>query len=170
MIIEVNEKMPNTEKALFIAENATIAGNVTLEEGVTIWYGAVLRGDTGAIHIGKNSNIQDNVVIHTESGGGNVNVGENVVIGHSSIIHGCTIGNNCMIGMGSILMNFSQIGDYSLVAAGSMVTEHKQFPAQSLLLGSPAKVLKPITKEQIAMIDNGVEEYLQLGKIYSKHS
>ena len=130
MIKELNGKMPETDKASFIAENATIIGDVKLEEGTTIWYGAVIRGDGDSIRIGKNTNIQDNCVVHVDPDNP-VSIGEGVTIGHSCIIHGCTIGDNCLIGMGSIIMNGAKIGDNCLVGAGALITENKEFPAGS---------------------------------------
>lgn len=165
VIREFNGKTPNVEKALFIAENASIIGDVTLDEGVTIWYGAVLRADTGAIRVGKNVNIQDGTVLHTEVGG-DVNIADNVTIGHKAIVHGCSIGSNTMIGMGATVMNDAVIGKDSLVAAGSLVTERKEFPEGSLIMGSPAKAVKKTSEDQIKMIKSSVQEYLDLGKAY----
>jgi len=169
MIVEYNGYKPDISKALYIAPNAVITGNVILEEGVSVWYGAVLRGDTGCIHVGQNSNIQDNCVIHCEEGS-DVHIGENVLIGHGAIIHGCSIENGCMIGMGAIVMNDAVIREQSLVGAGAMVTEGKAFPERSLILGSPAKAIKPVSASQIQMIQDGINEYLKLGKIYSSNT
>lgn len=165
MIRELNGKTPDISKALFIAENAVIIGDVVLDEGTTVWYGAVIRGDTGSIRIGKNVNIQDNTIVHTELNG-RVEIADNVTIGHSCIIHSCRIGSNCMIGMGSIVMNDSEIGDNTLVAAGSLVTERKKYTGNDLIMGSPARVIKKITSDQINMIANSVEEYTELGRAY----
>lgn len=165
MIIEFNGIKPDVEKAAFIAENAVIIGDVVLEEGSSIWFGAVLRGDSGRIHIGKNSNVQDNCVIHCDAGGC-VEVGENVVIGHSAVIHGCRIGDGCMIGMGSILMNDSEIGDHCLVGAGTLITERKTFSDHSLILGRPAKKLMQVTGEHLRMMEAGAEEYLKFAALY----
>lgn len=166
MILEYDGKKPDTDKALYIADNAVIIGDVILEEGVTIWFGAVLRGDAGPIRVGRNTNIQDNCVVHCELGN-TTTIGENVVVGHGAIIHSCTIGDNCMIGMGSIIQNDAVIADDSLVGAGALVTERKMFPKRALLLGSPAKYVKPVTDKQLQMIRDGAQEYLDFAEKYN---
>ena len=145
--------------AQYIAPNATIVGNVHLGENVSVWYGAVLRGDNCTITVGDNTNIQDNAVIHS-----NTTIGSNVTIGHTAIIHGCTIGNNCMIGMGSIVLNNAVIGDNCIVGAGAVVTGKMNAPAGSLILGNPAKIVKEVSPEQIAGITGNAELYISLAK------
>jgi len=167
MLLEYEGKKPNVEKALFVAENATIIGDVTLEEGSNIWFGAVLRGDSGPIKIGKNSNVQDNTVVH-EDPGGKVVVGDNVTIGHNCIIHGCTIGDNCLIGMGATIMNHSVIGKNCIVGAGALITEGKVFPDNSLIVGSPATVKKEVSKEQIENMETNIKVYLDEAAKYVK--
>ena len=166
MIKEYNGYMPDVSRALFIAQNAVITGNVILEEGVTIWYGAVLRGDSGRIHIGRNSNIQDNCILHCDQGG-YVEIGENVLVGHGAIVHGCTVGDGAMIGMGSVVLNGASIGKESIVGAGALVTQNKVFPERSIITGSPAKATGKVTQSHLDMIKHGVEEYLDLGRQYS---
>ena len=167
MIVEFDGHTPDVSRALFIADNASIIGDVILEDNVSVWYGAVLRGDTGRISVGRNSNIQDGCVVHCDQGSETV-IAENVLIGHGAIIHGCTIEQDCMIGMGAIIMNGAVIKEGSLVGAGAMVTEGRTFPEHSLILGSPAKAVRPVSKEQTQMVREGVEEYLVLGKKYSE--
>lgn len=166
MIKELNAKRPETEKASFIAENATIIGDVKLEEGTTVWYGAVIRGDGDSIRIGKNTNIQDNTVVHVDPDNP-VSIGEGVTIGHSCIIHGCTIGDNCLIGMGSIIMNGAKIGDNCLVGAGALITENKEFPAGSKIIGSPAKIKSEVTEKDLELIKYSADYYLKDAAIYS---
>lgn len=166
MIKELNAKRPETEKASFIAENATIIGDVKLEEGTTVWYGAVIRGDGDSIRIGKNTNIQDNCVVHVDPDNP-VSIGEGVTIGHSCIIHGCTIGDNCLIGMGSIIMNGAKIGDNCLVGAGALITENKEFPAGSKIIGSPAKIKSEVTEKDLELIKYSADYYLKDAAIYS---
>ena len=166
MIKELNGKMPETDKASFIAENATIIGDVKLEEGTTIWYGAVIRGDGDSIRIGKNTNIQDNCVVHVDPENPVV-IGENVTIGHSCIIHGCRIGDNCLIGMGSIIMNGAKIGDNCLVGAGALITENKEFPSGSKIIGSPAKMKSGVTEKDLELISYSADYYLKDVAIYS---
>lgn len=167
MLLDYEGKTPDVEKALFVAENASIIGDVTLEEGANIWFGAVLRGDSGPITIGKNSNVQDNTVVH-EDPGGKVVVGDNVTIGHNCIIHGCTIGDNCLIGMGAIIMNHSVIGKNCIVGAGALITEGKVFPDNSLIVGSPAVVKKEVSKEQIESSEHNIKVYLEEAGKYVK--
>ena len=141
----------------YIAPNATVVGDVILEDGVSIWYGAVLRGDTGTITIGENSNVQDNCVIHEKT-----TVGKGCSIGHGAILHGCTVGDNCVVGMGAIVLNGAVLSEHCLVGAGAVVTGKMNAPAGSLILGNPATVVKPLTQEQIEYIHRDAELYLRL--------
>ena len=147
-------------KNIYTGNNVVITGEVSLSEDVSIWHNAVLRGDEGSITIGSRTNIQDLVMIHTGIPDYSVTIGQNTTIGHSAIIHGCTIGNECMIGMGSIIMNGAKIGNQCIVAAGSIVTEHKTFPEKSLILGSPAKVIRALTDDEIQKIRDNAEAYV----------
>ena len=141
------------------APNATVVGNVTLADGVSVWYGAVLRGDTGTITVGENSNVQDNCVIHEKT-----TVGKGCSIGHGAILHGCTVGDNCVIGMGAIVLNGAVLGEHCLVGAGAVVTGKMNAPAGSLLLGNPATVVKSLTQEQIDYIHGDAQLYLRLAE------
>ena len=143
----------------FVAPNATVVGNVTLEENASIWYGAVLRGDNGDIYIGAGTNIQDNCVIHDRTV-----IGENCTVGHSAIVHGCTIGNNTMVGMGAIVLSGAKIGNNCLVGAGALVTGKMDAPDGSLLLGNPAKIVKEVTPEMIEEIQKDAALYIQLAR------
>ena len=144
---------------VYIAPNATVVGDVVLGENANIWYGAVLRGDSGTITIGEGSNIQDNAVIHDATV-----IGKNCTIGHGAIIHGCTIGDGCLIGMGSIVLNGAVLEEGCLVGAGAVVTGKIHAAAGSLLLGNPAKVIKPLTQEQIRESLHNAEHYVDLAK------
>ena len=147
-------------KNIYTGHNAVITGDVSLSEDVSIWHNAVLRGDESSITIGPRTNIQDLVMIHTGMPDYSVTIGQNTTIGHSAIIHGCTIGDECMIGMGAIIMNGAKIGNQCIVAAGSIVTEHKTFPEKSLILGSPAKLLRTLTDDEIQKIRDNAEAYV----------
>ena len=142
---------------VYIAPNAVVTGEVNLGENVNIWYGAVLRGDSGTITIGDHTNIQDNCVVHEQTA-----IGSHCTIGHGAIVHGCTVGDNCVIGMGSIVLNGAILGDGCLVGAGALVTGKTNAPAGSVLLGSPAKVVKTLTPEQIADQRQGALHYEEL--------
>lgn len=142
---------------IWIAPNATVTGNVTLQNHVSVWYGAVLRGDSGAITVGEGSNIQDNAILHEKT-----TVGNYCTIGHGAIVHGCTVGDNCIIGMGAIVLNGAVLGNNCLVGAGAVVTGKTNAPDGSMLLGSPAKVVKTLTPEQIAGNRESAEHYIHL--------
>lgn len=142
-----------------VASTAVIVGDVELNKGANIWYGAVLRGDRGKIVIGENTNVQDNCVIHETT-----TVGKGCSIGHSAILHGCTVGDNCVVGMGAIILNGAVIGENCLIGAGAVVTGKMDAPAGSLILGNPAKVVKPLSDEQLDYIRKDAELYIELAK------
>lgn len=134
------QKTPRiSPQVAFVAENAVVIGDVTLAEGASVWYGAVLRGDTGSITVGKNTNIQDNAVLHTGDTCPVV-VGDCVTIGHCALVHGCTVGDHCLIGMHATILNGAVIGEGSVIAAGALVTEHTVIPPHSIVMGVPGKV------------------------------
>ena len=147
--------MPNA----YIAPNATVVGDVQLAENVNIWYGAVLRGDEGTISVGEGTNIQDNAVVHEET-----TIGKYCTVGHSAIIHGCTVGDSCLIGMGAIVLGGAVLGEGCMVGAGALVTGKTNAPAGSLLLGSPAKVIRPITEEERRDIEKNAQDYVNQAK------
>ena len=147
------------EKKVFLAPNATVVGDVVLDNNVSIWYGAVLRGDSGTISIGEGSNIQDNCVIHEKT-----SVGKGCSIGHGAILHGCTIGDNCVVGMGAIVLNGAVLGEHCLVGAGAVVTGKTTAPEGSLLLGNPAKVIKQLSPVQIDYIHWDAQLYMELAQ------
>lgn len=128
---------------IYMADGAHAVGDVALGENVNIWYGAVLRGDTGKITVGAGTNIQDNCVLHEET-----TVGDHCTIGHGAILHGCTLGDRCLVGMGAIVLNGAKLGAECMVGAGALVTGKTDAPDGSLLLGSPAKVVRPLTPEE----------------------
>ena len=143
----------------FIAPNATVVGDVTLEKNANIWYGAVLRGDSGEISVGEGTNIQDNCVVHEKT-----DIGNYCTVGHGAILHGCTIGDCCLIGMGAIVLNGAKLADHCMVGAGSVVTGKMDVPAGSLLLGSPAKVVKQLTEEAMAELEQDAQNYIALAQ------
>lgn len=165
--IKINTHFPADNGAAFVAENATLAGSVRLGKNSSVWYGAVLRADTGRIDIGENANVQDNAVLHTGPGL-DVTVGRGTSIGHGAIVHGCTVGENCLIGMHATILNGAVIGDGCLIAAGALVPEGMHVPAGSLVIGVPGKVVRPVSAEQKASIKANEEEYLELAKAHEK--
>lgn len=154
-------------KERFIAPNATVVGEVELGEGVTVWYQAVVRGDSNTIKIGSNTNIQDGTIIHVDHDAP-VEVAENVTIGHQCLLHGCTIEKGALIGMGSTILNHAVIGENSLIGAGSQVTEGKVIPPNVLAFGRPAKVIRPLTEEEIEKNRKNIQHYVDLGEKYLK--
>ena len=165
--IKVDTHFPADYGAVFVAENATVAGSVRLEKGSSVWYGAVLRADTGRITIGENANVQDNAVLHTGPGL-DVTVGCGTSIGHGAIVHGCTVGDHCLIGMHATILNGAVIGAGSLIAAGALVPENTIVPAGSLVIGVPGKVVRPVSDAQSAAILANEEEYTALAKLHKK--
>jgi carbonic anhydrase/acetyltransferase-like protein (isoleucine patch superfamily) len=144
-------------------------GDVTLGEHVSVWFGAVVRGDVNKITIGNYSNVQDGTVIHVTQGGHSTHIGERVTIGHKALLHACSVGNDCLIGMGAILLDGVEIGDGSIVAAGALVTPGKKFPPGSMILGSPAKAVRSVKAEERAlMIDQGWKNYFGYVQEYRK--
>jgi carbonic anhydrase/acetyltransferase-like protein (isoleucine patch superfamily) len=146
-------------KTAYISPTASISGDVTLGKDVNIWHGAVLRGDTGAISIGDGTNIQDNCVVHE-----NTVIGKNCTVGHSAIVHGCTIGDNSMVGMGAIVLTGAKIGSNCLIGAGAVVTGKMDAPDGSMILGSPAKVVKEVSPAMLEEIAKDAALYVNLAK------
>lgn len=143
----------------YIAPNATVVGDVVLGKDVSVWYGAVLRGDSGRLTIGEGTNIQDNCVVHEKT-----TIGAYCTVGHGAIVHGCTIGDGCLLGMGCIVLTGAVLGDGCLVGAGAVVTGKTRAAAGSVLLGSPAKIVKTLTQEQIADQRRSAEHYIEAGR------
>ena len=158
MFLSFCGKVPRNEGAAFVAPNATVQGDVILKAGSTVWYGAVLRGDDGQLIIGENSNVQDNAVLHCDVGGA-VKLGRNVTVGHSAVVHGCTVGDNVLIGMGATVLNGAKIGNNCIIGAGALVTGKMDAPAGSMILGSPAKVVRLLTEAEIESNRESAREY-----------
>ena len=156
-------KQRESDEHVLICPGASVTGEVTLGKGVNIWYNAVLRGDEGAINVGENTNIQDCAVLHEETV-----VGAGCTIGHGAIVHGCTIGDNVLIGMGATVLNGARIGDDCIVGAGALVTGKMDAPAGSMILGSPAKVVRPLTAEEIEGNRISARGYLHTAEKYRR--
>ena len=168
-MIEVFEGVqPTIDPTAWVHPSAVVIGRVTLGRRVSIWPGAVLRGDMLEIDIGDESNIQDLTVAHTSHGVAPVRIGRRVVVGHRVILHGTRIGDNALIGMGAILLDGSQIGAGSLIAAGALITEGMRVPPSSLVIGVPAKVIRPVTEAETQRIREGARQYLDLMAAHRK--
>ncbi len=159
-IYQLEDEAPDVHPSAWVADSAQVMGRVTLAENASVWYGAVLRGDNERIRIGRQSNVQDGSVLHTDLGCP-LTVGDGVTIGHQVMLHGCTIGDNCLIGIQSVVMNGARIGRDSIVGAGALVTEGKEFPDGVLIVGTPAKVVRALTPEQIARLRASAAHYVQ---------
>lgn len=149
---------------VFIAENAVVKGDVEIGDDSSVWFNAVIRGDLDRVTIGKRTNVQDNAVIHVDEGFPTV-LGDNVTVGHSAVVHGCVIADNVLIGMNAVVLNGAEIGEYSIVGAGAVVTG-KKFPERSLILGVPAKFVREVTDQEIELIERSWKEYLKLKDMY----
>ena len=156
---------PRVAPDAFVATGATLVGDVTVEPGGSIWFGAVVRGDGAAITIGRDSNVQDGAVLHSDPDFP-VTVGAHVSIGHRAVVHGCTVEDDCLIGMGAIVLNGAVVGRGSLVAAGTVVLEGTNVPPDSLVAGVPGKVKRPVTDEERDRMRSGAASYVSRSATY----
>jgi carbonic anhydrase/acetyltransferase-like protein (isoleucine patch superfamily) len=152
-------------EGVFIAPTATVIGNVTIAPGSSVWFGAVIRSDMALIHIGRNTSVQDNAVIHARDGI-ETRIGDQVTLGHGAIVHGAQIEDTVLIGIGAIILDRARVGEGSIVGAGAVVTEGTQIPRRSLVLGVPGKVVKEVTPEQIQWIEANAKSYTELAQRY----
>lgn len=157
----------NIDPGAWIADTAAIYGNVTIEKEASVWFQCVIRSEHAQVIIKEKSNIQDRCVIHTDTHFDTV-IGRGCTVGHGAILHGCTIGENSLIGMGAIVLNGARIGKNSIVGAGSLVTGGRQFEDGMLIMGSPAKAIRPLTKEEIESNRDNAAEYVELSGEYAK--
>jgi len=166
MIYSLGDRQPVFEgNDHFVAPNASIIGSVTLRQGASVWFNAVIRGDNEQIEIGMNSNIQDGAVLHADPGIP-LRVGDNVTVGHQAMLHGCMVGNNSLIGIGSTILNHARIGRNSIVGAHALITKGKEYPDGVLILGSPAKVARDLDEQEIESIQNAAEVYVRNAERY----
>ena len=161
--ITINGCAPADHGAAFVAENATLAGCVRLAKESSVWYGAVLRADTGRITVGAGSNVQDNAVLHCDIGGC-VTLGENVTVGHCALVHGCTVGDGSLIGMHATLLNHCVVGKNCIIGAGALVPEGMVIPDNSVAVGVPARVIKTIRDDQLAHNIENAKAYVEMGR------
>ena len=159
-IYQLAEKMPRIHPESWIAPNAVVIGDVTLAKNASLWWGAVARGDRDTITIGEGCNIQDGSILHTNPGMP-LTLGEGVTVGHVVMLHGCTIGAYSLIGIGAIILNNAVIGDESLVAAHTLIPEGKVYPARSLIMGSPGKVIRELTDDEINRQQQSAAHYVK---------
>lgn len=165
MLMEFNGKKPCIGKDVFIAPTATLIGDVTVEDGASIWFGAVLRGDFGRIVVGRNTSVQDNVVIHINLNG-ETTIGEGVTVAHGAVLHNCTVKNGALIGMNVTVLDDAEIGEYAMIAAGSVVTDKTVIPPRHLAAGTPAKVKKEVEGSSLWWIEESSRAYRALADRY----
>jgi carbonic anhydrase/acetyltransferase-like protein (isoleucine patch superfamily) len=158
-LYQYGERIPSVHASVYIAPDANVIGSVVLAENVSVWFGATIRGDNDVITLGKNSNVQEGAVLHTDPGIA-LTVGENVTIGHQAMLHGCTIGDGSLIGIQAVILNGAVIGKECLVGAGAIVTERKVFPDRSLILGAPARVVRSLSDEDVAGLLKSAASYV----------
>ena len=164
-IYRLDDRAPRLHPGAWVADSATVLGDVELDEDASVWFGAVLRGDTERLRVGRGSNVQDGSVLHADPGSP-VTIGEGVTIGHMVMLHGCTIGDGSLVGIGSVILNGARIGRHCLVGARSLVTEGKSFPDGSLIMGSPAVVVRALSVEQIEGLRRSAAHYVANAKRY----
>ena len=166
-IYELDGVAPQVADSAWVADSAQVMGKVSLAEGSSVWFGAVIRGDTETITVGAGSNIQDASVLHADHGFP-LQIGERVTVGHQVMLHGCTIGDESLIGIGAVVLNGAKIGKHCLVGADALVTEGKAFPDGSMIIGSPAKAVRQLTPEQIEGLKRSALHYTENADRYRK--
>jgi len=167
MIKAFNQIVPQIHATAFIAEDAIVIGDVEIGEDASVWFGSIIRGDVNFIRIGARTNIQDGTIIHVSSRTHATVLEDNITVGHRVTLHGCHVESGCLIGIGAILMDGVRVGRNSLVAAGSLLTPSTQIPPNSLVMGSPAKVKRQLTDDELAYLDKSWRNYVELKKHYS---
>jgi carbonic anhydrase/acetyltransferase-like protein (isoleucine patch superfamily) len=159
-IYRYGERVPSVHESAFVAPNASVIGSVVLSENTSVWFSATIRGDNDVIAVGKNSNVQEGAVLHTDPGM-KLTVGENVTVGHQAMLHGCTIGDGSLIGIQAVILNGAVIGKSCLVGAGAVITENKVFPDRSLIIGAPARVARQLTDEDVERLLKSAQIYVE---------
>ncbi|HEX6997243.1 MAG TPA: gamma carbonic anhydrase family protein [Gammaproteobacteria bacterium] len=155
------------DEECFIAPSAAVIGRVRLGRDASVWFGAVLRGDSNEIVIGDGTNVQDNAVVHVDSDAA-CTIGANVTIGHAATVHGCTVGDGSLIGIGATILSHAVIGRFCIVGAGALITERKQFPDRSLIIGAPARRAREVTDAEVEMLRASAAHYAELGRRYRR--
>ena len=166
-VFELDGVAPEIDDDAWVAPTAAVMGNVIMAEGASIWFGAVARGDNEPITIGRNSNVQDNSVLHTDPGMP-LTIGEGVTIGHQAMLHGCDIGDNTLIGIGATVLNGVKIGKNCLIGAHALITEGKEIPDNSMVVGAPGKIIRTLNDQQIAMLKLNADVYVANAARFAK--
>jgi carbonic anhydrase/acetyltransferase-like protein (isoleucine patch superfamily) len=168
-LLRLGEKQVTTpgEGRFWVAPNAALIGDVRLAEDVSVWFSTVIRGDNEPVHIGPRSNVQDGCVLHTDPGFP-MHIEADVTIGHMVMLHGCTVGAGSLIGIGSVILNGAVVGEQCLVGARALITEGKKIPPRSVVMGSPAKVVREVTDEDLALLKRAAENYVRHWRRYAR--
>jgi carbonic anhydrase/acetyltransferase-like protein (isoleucine patch superfamily) len=164
-IYQLGADAPDIDPSAWVADSANLVGKVTLGANATVWFGVTIRGDNERITIGDDSNVQEGTVMHTDMGYP-LDIGKGVSIGHQAMLHGCTIGDGALIGIQAVIMNGAKIGKGCLVGAGALVTEGKEFPDNTLILGSPAKAVRTLAQDDITRLQQIADGYVKRGRVY----
>ena len=167
MTYQTQFRLGQVHDTVFVAHGAAIVGDVTLAEDVNVWFNAVLRADTEAVNIGAGTNIQDGAILHADPGYPTI-IGRGCTVGHGAIVHGAQIGDNTLIGMGAILLNGVNVGENCIIGAGALLTQGKSFPSGSLILGSPAKVIRDVNADEIEANRQAANDYVQKGRAFKQ--
>lgn len=157
--------IPKVHEDVFMGPGSAVVGDVEIGAGSSIWPNAVVRGDMASIKIGQNTNIQDNATLHVDPGHP-LTIGDGVTVGHNAILHGCTIANNALIGMGAIVLDGARVGEFALIGAGALVPPGKEIPPRSLAVGSPCKVVRELTEEELSHLRRSATAYAEKAQVY----
>lgn len=167
-IYQMGDDAPDIDPSAFIAESADVIGKVRVEAGASVWFNVTIRGDNELITVGENSNVQESTVLHTDIGCP-LTIGKNVTIGHQAMLHGCTIGDGSLIGIQAVILNNAKIGKNCLVGAGALITEGKEFPDNSLIIGAPAKAVRILDEQAIAGMRRNTATYVERAQDFKLH-
>lgn len=166
-VFALADKKPELGKNVYVAPNAVVAGDVKIGDNSSVWFSSVVRGDINKVVIGNNSNIQDNSTIHTMWDTPTI-IGNNVTIGHNVVVHCSKINDNCLIGMGTVIMGYTEIGENCIIGANSFIPQNKKIPPNSMVYGNPAKLIRPLTEEEISALQESADAYSDIAKMYSE--
>ncbi|MEL6687581.1 MAG: gamma carbonic anhydrase family protein [Pseudomonadota bacterium] len=166
-IFSLDDIRPDLHDSVWVAETASVIGNIIMAENSSVWFGAVMRGDNEPITVGARSNVQDNAVLHSDPGQP-LTIGEDVIVGHQAMLHGCTIGHGCLIGIGATVLNGAKIGAGSIVGAHALITENKVIPPNSLVVGAPGKVMKTLGEAEAQMLKLNAQVYVSNAQRFAK--
>jgi carbonic anhydrase/acetyltransferase-like protein (isoleucine patch superfamily) len=167
IILPFEGREPKIGRNVYLADNAVVVGDVEIDDEASVWFGCVLRGDVGPIRVGARSNVQDLSCLHATGGVSRVVIGREVTVGHGCILHGCVLGDRVLVGMGSILLDNAEVGDDSVIGAGTLVTARMRVPPRSTVMGRPGKVVRDATEAEMRLGPDGAANYLGLSRLYA---